>query len=250
MYSFYSIGRNLLAVICIACLGSVVSLNAQVEEPQIDADFSFYLIGFADANRSLVYLDEVGPSQPLEFYLYRQAGTPQLITVPPGESSEVISYSGPQALSLYRSIGVDEFGEPILEKIAQGTLPENWKGGTIGLLPEEDGLRFFPFERKLTDRTKNTALLMNISDVPVLCKAMDEMIPIAPYQSTVISLDKVNSDLQLNLKCAIHPGETGTDDWRLVYSGSQTVLRNQYYIFLLVGDERQKSYRLVRFRGE
>ncbi|MBT63225.1 MAG: hypothetical protein CML13_08440 [Puniceicoccaceae bacterium] len=251
MYSSYSTVRSFQYLILVVCLGFGLALEAQIPTetvaPQIKADISFYLVGVPDANRSLTYLDEHGPSPSFEFYVMSEAGLPQLVAVHPGESSEEVSYHGPRAFSLYRSVGVSDAGEPILHAIATVTLPEGWTGGMLAILRGEGELRIFPFDRKLKDTTRNMALFLNVSDVPVLCRAMDEMFQLGSFQSKSILLDTVKSDFQLNLKCAIRPGD---DDWRVVYSGSQTVLKDQYYIFLLVADERQKSYRLVRFRGE
>jgi len=240
-------GGRIAWLVSLLCLLATTLLGAQPTEPsRIDTEFRFYLVGVADGDRSLFYLDEHGPSSAFEFYIMGENETPELVSVKPGETSSLLRYQGRREFSIYRSVGVDPFGQPRLEAIYTVNLPEAWGGGMLTIIRGKGGLRVFPLNRQLSPVTENTALLVNVGSLPVLCQAMDEMFPLEPYESKSISLASVKSDFQLNLKCAIRP----VGEWQLVYSGSQTVLKGEYYIFLLIPNEHNNNYRLVRFRGE
>ncbi|WP_269523722.1 hypothetical protein [Coraliomargarita parva] len=231
----------------IACLCSEAMLPAQSVEPDgIDTAFRFYMVGVADGARSQGYLEDNGPNSALEFYIQSENESPEPIQVKPGETSDLLRYQGSREFAIYRSIGLDHLGQPILKVLSTVSLPQGWQGGMLAILSGRQGVRLFPVERQLNPATKNTALIVNVSPLPVMCQAMDEMLGIGAYQSKSVSLGAVESDLQLKLKCAIRP----ESEWRVVYSGSQTVLKDQYYVFLLVPNGRNYSYSLVRFRGE
>ena len=225
-------------------LGAI--LHAESTKPDvIDAAFRFYMVGVADGTRSLDYLEDNGPSSAIEFYIQSANESPEPVQVKPGETSELLRYQGSREFSIYRSIGLDHLGQPILKVLSTVSLPGGWQGGMLAILSGRQGVRLFPVDRQLNSSTKSTALIVNVSPLPVMCQAMDEMLGIEAYQSKSISLGAVESDLQLKLKCAIRP----ESEWRVVYSGSQTVLKDQYYVFLLVPNGRGYSYSLVRFRG-
>lgn len=209
--------------------------SAQVDG--IDTSFRFYMVGLADGTRSMEYLEGNGSSSPFEFYIQSDSGAPEPIRVKPGETSGLLRYRGSRELSIYHSVGVDGIGQPILKVLRTVSLPVGWQGGMLAILNSRQGVRLFPVDRQLNPSTRNTALIVNVSPLPVMCQVMDEMMGIGAFGSKSVSLSSVESDLQLKLKCAIRP----EDEWRVVYSGSQTVLEGQYYVFLWVPNGRNYS---------
>jgi hypothetical protein len=209
----------------------------------IEASFTFYLAG-SQALGSEAAARNKDLRQAREFVIINR-GRPQTIKLVPGRETKRIHYSGPAQFSLLKNSGTDAEGNILYEPVLDIQLPTNWKTGMLALFGRGENYSLFPLETTKSAFRTNTALFYNISNTQILCKAGETQMTLPPYGSESVSLESLGSDLQLEIKCAALASGT---DRRLVYSGSQTVKPDQYYIFLLTPDASGKNYRILRFK--
>ena len=239
--------RSYLSIFCL-CLSTC--LQAETLEPasdapaQISVDFTFYLAG-SQALGSEAAARSSQLRKPREYFIFNQ-GQAQSVELIPGRETRTIRYIGPAEFSLYRMNGRYENGQPVYEPILEIKLPLTWKSGMLALFGKGDNYRLFPMETSASPERSNTAQFYNISNTPIVCKAGNTKLNLAPYASGSVSLNEIQSDLQLEIQCAALASDT---DWRLVYSGSQTVKKGRFYIFLLTPDASGENYRILRFKA-
>ncbi|MFB9901651.1 hypothetical protein [Cerasicoccus arenae] len=214
---------------------------AQEPQPMVDCQLSLYYVGGRARGAQAVAQEGERASETL---YYSTNGQMKGVTIKSGQRTPEFSYVGPLEFKLYRKTGTDNVGQPIYSPVGKYQLLPGIRRMMISMIDQGTRFSLIPIDLSKAQEQKNNALIFNLSSMPIVCQAGEKQFNLDPLQSKTISLSSVKSDLQFEIKCAIQVD----NEWSLVYSGSQTIRKGNYYVFLLMPDDDGKTYRIVRFR--
>lgn len=228
-------------ILCALILLSAHASFAEEPPPAINCKVSLYLVGDRARGAQAVALEAERKSEKL---YYHSEGTIQEVTINSGQRTSEFQYIGPQEFKLYRQTGTNEAGQPTFSPVASYQLPLGIRRTMLTLIDQGRRYALLPIDLSRAQDQKDIALVLNMGSATLACQAGNQRFTLDPLETKQISLKSVQSDLQFEIKCAAQM----ENQWRLVYSGSQTVRRGIYYVFLLLPEADGSAYRVVRFR--